>query len=81
MVHIYSGTLPAIKKEQSNAICSNRDESRDYHTEWSKSDTERQIYDIAYMWHPEKKGGVQMNLLKNRSRVMDVENKLTVTRG
>ena len=33
------------------------------------------------MWHPEKKGGVQMNLLKNRSRVMDVENKLTVTRG
>ena len=41
----------AIKKEQNNAICSNMDEPRDCHTEWSKSDTERQIYDITYMWN------------------------------
>ena len=31
------------------------DGPRDCHTEWSKSDTERQItYDIAYMWNLNK---------------------------
>ena len=30
---------------------------RDCHTEWSKSDRERQIsYDIAYMWNLKKNG-------------------------
>ena len=33
-------------------ICSNMDGPRDCHTEWSKSDREREIlYDIAYMWN------------------------------
>ena len=27
----------------------------DYHAKWSKSDRERQIYDIAYMWTLKKK--------------------------
>ena len=40
----------AIKKEWNNAICSNMD----YHTKWSKSDRERQIYDITYMWNLKK---------------------------
>ena len=40
------------KKEWNNAICSNMDETRDYHTKWSKSDREIQIpYDIPYMWN------------------------------
>ena len=44
-----------IKNEQwtivqlSNAICSNMDGPRDYHTKWSKSDRERQISYITYM--------------------------------
>ena len=42
----------AIKKEWNNAICSNMDGPRDYHTKWSKSERERQIpYDITYMWN------------------------------
>ena len=32
-----------IYNEQNNAICSNMDEARDSHTEWSKSDRKRQI--------------------------------------
>ena len=56
------------------------DGSRDYHTEWSKSDRERQIsYDIAYMWN--LKNGYKWTYLQNRNRVTDVENKLMVTRG
>ena len=52
MVHIYNGILLSHKKEQNNAICSNMDGPRDYQTEWSKSDTERQIScNIAYMWN------------------------------
>ena len=42
----------AIKKEWNNAICSNIDATRDYHTKWSKWKRERQIpYDITYMWN------------------------------
>ena len=50
VVHIYNRILLSHKKEQNNAICSNMDATRDYHTKWSKS--ERQIpYDITYMWN------------------------------
>ena len=52
VVNIYNGILLSHKKEQNNAICSNMDGPRDYHTEWSKSDKERQIsYDITHMWN------------------------------
>ena len=52
MVHIQRNI--SHKKEQNNAICSNMNGPRDCHTEWSKSD--RQIYDIAYMWNLKKMG-------------------------
>ena len=39
----------AIKREWNNAICSNMDGSREYYTQWSESDRERQIaYVITY---------------------------------
>ena len=61
VVHIYNGILLSHKKEQNNAICSNMDGPRDYHTMWSKSDRERQIsYDITYMW----------NLIKNTNELI-----------
>ena len=50
VVHTYNGILLSHKIEENNAICSNTDGPRDCHIEWSKSDRERQIYDIAYMW-------------------------------
>ena len=50
MVHIYHGILLSHKTEQNNAICSNMDRPRDYHTDWSKSNRERQrSYDISCM--------------------------------
>ena len=42
MVHIYNGILLSHKKEQNNAICSDMDGPRDWYTEWSKSERERQ---------------------------------------
>ena len=40
------------------------DGPNDYHTEWSKSGTERQIsYDIAYMWYLKKVGGITNGLI------------------
>ena len=51
VVNIYNGILLSHKKEQNNTICSNMDGPRDCHTEWSKSDRERQISCIAYMWN------------------------------
>ena len=53
MWYIYIYTMEyysAVKKERNNAICSNVDATRDYHTKWSKSEREKQIpYDITYM--------------------------------
>ena len=62
VVYTYNGILLSHKKEWNNAICSNMDGPRDYHTLWNKPVRERQItYDIAYMWKLKKKK-IQMNL-------------------
>ena len=46
---------------QNNAICSNTDGSKDYHTKWSWSDGERQnSYDTIYMWNLKKR--IEINL-------------------
>ena len=50
--HIYNGILLSHRKEWNNAIYSNTDGPRDYHTKWGKSERERQIpYVITYMWN------------------------------
>ena len=42
----------AIKKERNNAICSNMDGPRDYHTRWNNLARKRQIpCDITYIWN------------------------------
>ena len=51
-LYLYNGILLSHKKEWNDAIFSNMDGPRDYHTKWSKSERERQIpYDITYMWN------------------------------
>ena len=50
MAHIHNWIL-AIKKSEIFAICSNMDGPRDYHTKWSKSDRQRQILYVTYMWN------------------------------
>ena len=53
---------------------------REYYTEWSKLDKERQTaYDTAYMWNIKK--GYKWTDLQNRNRITDVENKFMATRG
>ena len=63
MAYVHNGILLSHKKEGSCAICSNMDGSWVCHTEWSKSDTERQIsvsHDSTYMWNL-KKGTNELN--------------------
>ena len=48
VVYIHNGILLSHKREWNNAICSNIDGSRDYHTKWSKS-KRRTLSDITYM--------------------------------
>ena len=80
MVWIYNGILLSHKKEWNNAICSNMNEPRNYHTKWSKSDRERQIsYDITYMWNLKK--WYKWTHLQSRNRFTDIESKLMVTKG
>ena len=52
VAHIYHGILLSHKKEWNIANCSNMDGPRDYHTNWSKSERERQIpCDKTYKWN------------------------------
>ena len=47
----------SVTKEGNNAICSNMDETRDYHTKWSKLKRERHIsYEITNKWNLTKNG-------------------------
>ena len=46
--HIYNGILVSNKKEWNNAICSNMDEPRDYHTKWSEKD---KYLIISHIWN------------------------------
>ena len=80
MIYLYNGILLSHKKEGNNAICSNTDGLRDYHTKWSKPDRERQIsYDITYMWNLNK--WYKWTYWQNSNWLTDIENKLIVTKG
>ena len=51
---VYMGCCLAIKKQnktRNNAICSDEDGPRDYHTKLSKPDRERQVPYITCMWN------------------------------
>ena len=37
----YNGILHSHKREWNNAICSNMDGPRDYHTKWTKSEKDK----------------------------------------
>ena len=66
--HSLSGILLSHKEEWHNAICSNMEWPRDYHTKWLKSGKERQIsYDIAYTWNLNYD---TINYLQNRNRII-----------
>ena len=58
MTHIFTGILLSHKKKWNSVICSEVDGSRDCHTEWSKSESEKQIpYANTYIWNLKKKKG------------------------
>ena len=54
VIQTYKAVLLSYEKEFNNAICSNMNGLKDCHTEWSKSDRERQVLYIAYMWNLKK---------------------------
>ena len=51
MVDMYNGLLLRHQKGWNKTICSDMDDHRDCHTEWSKPDRAGEIlYDIPYKW-------------------------------
>ena len=80
MAHIYNGILLSHKKKWNWVICSEVDGPIDCHTEWSKSEREKQIlYINAYMWNLEK--WYRWTYLQSRNRDTDIENKHMDTKG
>ena len=54
VVHIYTTVLPSRKKEWGNTLCSNMYAPKDCHTEWSKSERERQVQYCLYVEYKKK---------------------------
>ena len=80
MVHIYNGILLSHKKEWNWVICRDIDRPRDCHTEWSKSEREKQIsYINAYIWKLEKQ--YRWTCLQGRNKDTDVEKKHMDSKG
>ena len=72
--HIRNGILLNQKEEWNWVICRDTDGPRDCHSEWSKSEKEKQIsYINAYVWNLEK--WYRLSYLQNRNRNTNVENK------
>ena len=58
MAHIYNGIVLSHKKKQNWVIYSEMDGPRVCHTEWSKSEREKQIpYANTYIWNLKIKKG------------------------
>ena len=74
---VYNGILLSHKKEWNNAICSNIDEPRDYHTKWSKSKTNI----IWYHLYVEFLKNDTNELIYKREIDSDIEHRLMVTKG
>ena len=56
MIHIYNVILLSHEKKGNWIICSEVDGARVCHTEWSKSEREKQIpYANTYIWNLKKK--------------------------
>ena len=52
VLHIDHGIVLGHEMGCKNAICSNIDGPKGYHTKWRKSEREQQIpYSITYMWN------------------------------
>ena len=72
MVHIYNGILLSHKKERNWVICRDVDGSRDHHTEWNKSEREKQTSNInTYMWNLQK--WYRWTYFQSRNRDTDVK--------
>ena len=57
VAHICSRILLSHKNEWNCAICKDMDGPRDSHTEWSKSERDKQMSHInMYVWHLGKNG-------------------------
>ena len=80
VVHIYNGILLSHKKEWNCAVFRDMDGPRGCHTEWSKSEREKQIlYINIYIWNLEK--WYRWTYLQSRNRDSDVENQHMDTKG
>ena len=69
--HKYSEILLSHETEGNNAICTNVDGSRDYHTKWNKSERERQI--LWYHLYVGSEVRPKWTYLWNRNRLIALE--------
>ena len=80
VVHIYNGILLSHKKEGNWVICRDVGGPRDCHTEWNKSEGEKQtVYINTYMWNLEK--WYRWPYLQSRNRDTDTGNKHKMPMG
>ena len=78
--YIYTMEYYSAIKEWNNAICSNMDGPRGDHQKWSKSEKDKYPM-ISLICGICKNVTKSLFIIQNRNRLIDVENKLEVTKG
>ena len=76
VVYLHNGIiLCSRKKEGASTLPDSMDETGEYYTKWNKPGGKRQIqYDLTYKWYLINKTNEY-----NRTRDMEIRNKLTMT--
>ena len=78
MVHLHSGILHSRKKEGASTLRDSMDGTGEHYAKWDKPGGERQIpYDLTFKGNLINKTNQQANI----TRDIEINNKLTVTRG
>ena len=78
--HTHTGILLSRKKKWKCAICRDMDGPRDCHTDWNKSEREKQItYSNAHMWNLGKR--YRWFYLQSRNWETHIRNKHIDTKG
>ena len=78
MVHFHDGILYSRKKAGAPTLCDSMDRTGEHYAKWNKPGSEKQItYDLICKWNLINKQTSKQNI----TRVIEIKNKLTVTRG
>ena len=79
--HTHKGILFSHKKDRNLVICYNMDGPWEHYAQWNKSDEKQILHDLPYTWNWKKENKTKNQTNKQKTELLDSENRLVVARG